>query len=246
ELQTSATNVLTGPAENRILLLAADAQTARALQEALATRWIVEIGDASAAITAASPFAAALVADSGLLQAHDWWLLGWLRRNPATADTLIIALTGAGAPDTAALCLSAGADDCVAYPVSARELEARVVAKLGVTREREDPLRAVQALRQRLAAAEAVNQAKDWLVTTLGHELRSPLSTISSALELMRVVGNDGGNQAVIERQVRHMIRLVEDLTDVTRIKGGNMTLSKERVELGSVVQSAVELVSPL
>ena len=72
-------------------------------------------------------------------------------------------------------------------------------------------------------AAEAANRAKDEFLAMLGHELRNPLSPILTALQLMRLRGSDGSERerTVIERQVTHLTRLVDDLLDVSRIARG-------------------------
>ncbi len=97
-------------------------------------------------------------------------------------------------------------------------------------------------------AAEVANRAKDEFLAMLGHELRNPLSPILVALELMRLKGVDHvlREHAVIERQARHLVRLVDDLLDVARIAQGKVVLQRERVELAPLVTQAVETVSPL
>jgi PAS domain S-box-containing protein len=97
-------------------------------------------------------------------------------------------------------------------------------------------------------AAEAANRAKDEFLAMLGHELRNPLSPILTALQLMRLRGSDGSERerTVIERQVKHLTRLVDDLLDVSRIARGKVELKEELVELAEVVAKAVEMTSPL
>ena len=97
-------------------------------------------------------------------------------------------------------------------------------------------------------AAEAANRAKDEFLAMLGHELRNPLAPILTALELLRLRGIESGERerTIIERQVRHLVRLVDDLLDVSRITRGKVRLSLEPIELNEVVTSAVELASPL
>jgi len=106
-----------------------------------------------------------------------------------------------------------------------------------------------QAERERLLAElEAASRAKDEFLAMLGHELRNPLSPIVTALHLMKIRG-DGSTareQAVIERQLEHLTRLVDDLLDVSRITRGKVELRKERVELADTVMKAVEMASPL
>ncbi|QRK04964.1 response regulator [Archangium violaceum] len=96
--------------------------------------------------------------------------------------------------------------------------------------------------------AESANRAKDEFLAMLGHELRNPLAPILTALHLMRLRG--GGamerERTLIERQVHHLIRLVDDLLDVSRVTRGKVELKRERIELAEVVAKAIELASPL
>lgn len=96
--------------------------------------------------------------------------------------------------------------------------------------------------------AEAANRAKDEFLALLGHELRNPLSPILTALGLMRRHDGDGlgEERAIIERQVDHMVRLVDDLLDVSRITRGMVSLDRRKVALQQVLDRAIELASPL
>ena len=99
-----------------------------------------------------------------------------------------------------------------------------------------------------LEAAQAANRAKDEFMAMLGHELRNPLSPILTALQLMKLRGATTleRERTVIERQVMHLTRLVDDLLDVSRIARGKVELKTERIELAEVVARAVEIASPL
>jgi PAS domain S-box-containing protein len=94
------------------------------------------------------------------------------------------------------------------------------------------------------------DRRKDEFLATLAHELRNPLAPVRNALELLKV---DGCNmdtvesaRGIMERQVQQMARLVEDLLDVSRITRDRIELRKQRVELFSVIKSAVEISRPL
>ena len=102
----------------------------------------------------------------------------------------------------------------------------------------------VNALRE---AAEAANRAKDEFLAMLGHELRNPLSPILTALQLMKLRGGEGSERerTVIERQVTHLTRLVDDLLDVSRIARGKVELKEEVVELAEIVAKALEVSGP-
>ncbi len=82
----------------------------------------------------------------------------------------------------------------------------------------------------------------------LGHELRNPLAPILTALQLMRLRGSNAveREREVIDRQVRHMVGLVDDLLDVSRITQGKVQLKKEPVEMSDLVATAIEMSSPL
>ncbi|NLD53585.1 MAG: PAS domain-containing protein [Burkholderiaceae bacterium] len=100
--------------------------------------------------------------------------------------------------------------------------------------------------RRRLNAelAESLRR-KDEFLATLAHELRNPLAPIVTALEVLRLKSPEDEqmrwSRDVIDRQVRHMTRLVDDLLDVARIATGKAQLRTERIELASVVNHAVE-----
>jgi PAS domain S-box-containing protein len=98
------------------------------------------------------------------------------------------------------------------------------------------------------AEAEAASRAKDEFIAMLSHELRNPLSPILTALQLMKLRGIDAAERerTIIERQVGHLVGLVDDLLDVSRITRGKIELKKEYVELTEVVANAVETASPL
>jgi signal transduction histidine kinase/DNA-binding response OmpR family regulator len=95
-------------------------------------------------------------------------------------------------------------------------------------------------------AARAASRAKDEFMAMLGHELRNPLAPIQTSLRLMRTHGRDAPEQAVIERQVTHLVRLVDDLLDISRITRGLIDLRRERLELAAVVDQGLEMASPM
>jgi signal transduction histidine kinase/DNA-binding response OmpR family regulator len=98
------------------------------------------------------------------------------------------------------------------------------------------------------ADAESANRAKDEFLAMLGHELRNPLAPIQTALQLMRLRGDQSlsNERRVIERQVEHVVRLVDDLLDVSRITRGKVELKRVEVELADVIAKAIEIAGPL
>jgi signal transduction histidine kinase/CheY-like chemotaxis protein len=95
--------------------------------------------------------------------------------------------------------------------------------------------------------AESANRAKDEFLAMLGHELRNPLAPILTALQLMQLRGVTGADRerAIIERQVKHVVGLVDDLLDVSRITRGQVHLHLEPVAVAEVVAQAIEMTAP-
>ena len=90
---------------------------------------------------------------------------------------------------------------------------------------------------------ESIRLKEDFLAM-LGHELRNPLAAIASATEILKRIGATSGtagqSRAVIERQVRHLKRLVDDLVDAARVQGGKVTLERRPVDLAGALRQAL------
>jgi PAS domain S-box-containing protein len=99
-----------------------------------------------------------------------------------------------------------------------------------------------------LAELRAASRAKDEFLAMLGHELRNPLAPIVTSLRLMRMRGEPGAlrEREIIERQVDHLVRLVDDLMDISRITRGQIALVCERVDLAQPLHKALEMARPL
>lgn len=108
-------------------------------------------------------------------------------------------------------------------------------------------MRAAVSEKAARAEAEDANRAKDEFLAMLGHELRNPLAPIVTALSLMRLRGDASSREhEVIERQVEHVVRLVDDLLDVSRITRGKVELVRAPVELAEIIAVATEMANPL
>ena len=91
-------------------------------------------------------------------------------------------------------------------------------------------------------------QLKDEFLATLAHELRNPLAPLRNVAEILRLEELSGtARQAtgVMERQISQLVRLIDDLMDVSRITRGQLTLRRERVDLRAIIASAVETAQP-
>jgi PAS domain S-box-containing protein len=104
-------------------------------------------------------------------------------------------------------------------------------------------------LRESEEALKFADRRKDEFLATLAHELRNPLAPIRNGLEIMRLAGNNAVamEQArdIMERQLEQMVRLIDDLFDLSRISRGKIGLKKEIVDLGAVMRSAIEASRP-
>lgn len=127
--------------------------------------------------------------------------------------------------------------------VPIRDDEGNIVYWFGTCTDIEDQKDAEAALRE-------ADQRKDEFLATLAHELRNPLAPIRNSLQILKMPRVDAvtaeRTRDMIERQVQHLVRLVDDLLDVSRVMRGKITLHPERLELATVLARAVETVQPL
>ena len=125
-----------------------------------------------------------------------------------------------------------------------------VVAVAGTTRDVTDRKAAEQILRDHADRLAEADRAKDEFLATLSHELRNPLAPLRNGLEILRRITDPASQaaslHAMMERQVGHLVRLVDDLLEVSRITRGTLSLQTERVSLESIVQAALETSLPV
>ncbi len=130
-----------------------------------------------------------------------------------------------------------------------RDEDGRVIGASKIARDITRRKAAEEALRQLAADLSDSNRRKEEFLATLAHELRGPLAPLRSALAILNV-SEDGGTLAetrgMMERQLNQMVRLIDDLLDVSRISSGKLELRNERVELASIIHHAVEAIRPL
>ncbi|WP_051971403.1 PAS domain S-box protein [Massilia sp. 9096] len=115
--------------------------------------------------------------------------------------------------------------------------------------------RAEESLRQLAADLSETNRRKTEFLATLAHELRNPLAPMRTGLDLLRMAGRNGqaapagqGNERVLDmmdRQLKQMVHLIDDLMDVSRINSGKIELKKERIDLREAIRNAVEAATP-
>jgi PAS domain S-box-containing protein len=124
-----------------------------------------------------------------------------------------------------------------------RDADENVVGSVLVFRD-------ISRLKQAHAALQEADRRKDEFLAILAHELRNPLAPIRNSLQILKMQQIDAEtaqqSREVMERQVHHLVRLVDDLFDVSRVMRGKIELRKEPVELSSIVARAVETAQSL
>jgi PAS domain S-box-containing protein len=133
---------------------------------------------------------------------------------------------------------------------AARDEDGRVLGFGKVLRNRTDLREQLDTLRNQAQALADANYQKDVFLSTLSHELRNPLAPLINAVQLIRLTSANRPELdqllKIIERQVDHLRRLVDDLLDVSRASAGKINLQKEILSVEDVIDSAVESMRPL
>jgi PAS domain S-box-containing protein len=126
----------------------------------------------------------------------------------------------------------------------------RPLRMIGVNIDITERKRMEESLRRQTDALREADRRKDEFLATLAHELRNPLAPISNAVQILTLRGDDPAVVAqtseLMDRQVRQMGRLVDDLLEVSRIGRGKISLQKTPVDMAEVVATAVETSRPL
>ncbi|MEO8178827.1 MAG: PAS domain S-box protein [Deltaproteobacteria bacterium] len=136
--------------------------------------------------------------------------------------------------------------DVCAFRVGAPELRRVGIVFNDITERK----KAEEVVRQSQQALLEANKRKDEFLATLAHELRNPLAPIRNSLHILRLasVSNPAASrvQDMMERQVAHMVRLVDDLLELSRISRGQIELKKEHIGLRTIIEQAVEASRPV
>ena len=196
-------------------------------------------------------------------------LASLIRQHPRCQKTAIIFISAVASSSLDRIKgYQSGAVDYISVPVEPELLRARVsvfadlyrkteaLERMNIELERRVAERTAQlevdlAERRRLEnALMAADQRKDEFLAMLSHELRNPLAPIRNAVQIMGLKPLDDPHlrqcRDVIERQVEHLSRMVDDLLDVSRITRGRFKLKKKPVEVAAFVARAIETAKPL
>jgi len=186
-----------------------------------------------------------------------------IHQRPRSADIPIIFVTAFLADEIDRLkAYQRGAADFMFTPVIPQVLRAKVQVFVALAVKNEQLKRQAEKLSQRTTeltatnkrlvremeerrAAEAKSSAKDEFLAMLGHELRNPLSAISSASSLLSMQGagadSVGRARVIIQRQTQHLSRIVDDLLDLSRAMSGKILLSRKRIDIATLVSACLD-----
>lgn len=154
-----------------------------------------------------------------------------------------------------------GLNFCICHPLLAEDRVLGTLAFGSRTRSSLDPgeLEFLHTLAQHVAACyerfrlmeqlRDADRRKDHFLATLAHELRNPLAPLRNGLEVIKLAHIESDSvrkaQAVMDRQLGHMVRLIDDLLDMSRISQGKIVLQKQRISVSDVVHAAIETSRP-
>lgn len=195
---------------------------------------------------------ALLVPEESLMNRQADLLQGCLDDQPTWSDLPILVMSRPGA-DSSSVALAMNLFHNVTVLERPMRVSALVSAVKSALRARarqyqiRDQLGALEEAERELRLAD---QRKDEFLAVLAHELRNPLAPIRSALDILHTKNELGSDVVVlrdlIERQVGSMVRLVDDLLEISRITTGKIELRKEATNLSTIIHSAIETSQPL
>ena len=243
------------PAEQRVLVLAPTGKDAalsqavleRASIECVCCRNLTGLFELLEAGAGAVLLAEEVLVDEGTAK-----LVSWLSRQPTWSDLpiLILARPGADSLVLAQAMENLGNVTVLERPMQVSALVSAVKTALRA-RHRQCQIREHLAAQERTEAELRVNdRRKDEFLAILAHELRNPLAPIRNSLQVLQLSRFDDPLldriAQMMERQVNQMVRLVDDLMEVSRITRGEIELRREAVEVNTILAAAVETSRPL
>ena len=246
----------------RVLVLAptpADAALSRTIIIDAGLACDVEADSDSLARSVSEGVGAILLTEEVVARGDNRELARVLSSQPSWSEIPIILLVGIGtdASVTASALALLGNVTILERPVRVTTLISALRTAIRARRRQYEVRNTLSELTNAEAALRAQSERlrdsdrrKDEFLATLAHELRNPLAPIRNALQIIQIAGNDGPavEQArqMMERQLGQMVRLIDDLLDVSRISRGKFELRRERVELAAAIKSAVDTAQPL
>ena len=241
--------------DHRVLLLAPTAKDASIAEALLSSAGIVVsvLPTVDAMLAELVLGAAALMIPEEVVAASSSARLrAFVETQPPWSDLPVLVLTrpGADSVESEQATRTLGNVTLLERPLQVTTLLSAVRTAIRA-RERQYQIRGHLEERERAEVAlRLADQRKDEFLATLGHELRNPLAPLLTGLELLKAAKIEDPRvtqtTAIMERQIRHLIRLVDDLLEVSRITRGLIDIQREPLDLGVILQSVVDANRPL
>ncbi|HKY92015.1 MAG TPA: ATP-binding protein, partial [Nevskiaceae bacterium] len=197
--------------------------------------------------------AAALIAEEGMVDSGIDRFDAWCRAQPAWSDLPLLVLTrpGADSDDVRQIVARLGNVTLLERPARFATLLSATRAALRARKRQYQVRDQLEALRNSAAELErsraellAADRRKDEFIATLAHELRNPLAPIRNGIATLSLSEEGHGSSLVVSmmsRQLSNVVRIVDDLLDISRITRGRIVLHEEIHELGAILQQAAE-----
>lgn len=243
------------PVDERVLIVAPtrrDAHVTCALlrDAGVHCRICADMHDLTAQLAAG--VGAVLITDTSLGDPGIHEFVSTMSRQPPWSDVPMLVLTRGREDSPASFPVLAMLTNVTLLdrPVSTRSMVSAVHAALRA-RQRQYQMRDQIVVQQRAEQAlRDVDRRKDEFLATLSHELRNPLAPIRTALQVLSRIPNDTVKSArlreMMERQLDQLVKLVDDLLDLSRISTGRIVLRRERIDMRTVARTALEAGQPL
>jgi signal transduction histidine kinase len=243
------------PYDERVLVLPVtrrDGEVTRALLRTAGIECCVCESLAAMTDEMAGGVGALLLTEAALYNEHMAQLAAALRQQPAWSDVPFVMLVRAAHMPIDGTRLLESLDNVTVLdrPASARSMISAVQSAL---RDRRKQYRIRDQLEQQAQAEQALvkaDQRKDEFLATLAHELRNPLAPIRNGLQILaKLRGSDPQIRRlldIMERQMAQMVKLIDELLDVSRISTGKVVLHKQRADMRQVISVALEGSQPL
>ncbi|MBW8844041.1 MAG: hybrid sensor histidine kinase/response regulator [Burkholderiales bacterium] len=194
--------------------------------------------------------AGALMVTDVTLADPGFGLLGALESQPAWSNLPVLALCRQGLLTPALRGARLRNLTVLDRPTSKRAMLSAVMTALRGRRWQYQIRDQIESLLQAERSLRLADQRKDEFLATLAHELRNPLAPIRTGLELLSQPGHDAaqlkGVTEMMDRQMSQLLRLIDDLLEVSRISTGKLMLQRERLDMRRVVETALEACEPL